>query len=73
MSVTGLVEAPREIAKCEDCYLPYQNFGMDVTVPNDQWTELTGYTDGEGLLCGPCIIQRGIENEKYGVARLRFE
>ncbi len=73
MAVTGLVETWQKIAKCEDCHLLYQNFGMDVTIPNDQWTELTGYTDGEGLLCGACIIQRGIENEKYGVARLRFE
>ncbi len=58
-------------AKCEDCDLPYQDFSMDVTIPDEQWTELTGYTNGEGLLCGMCIIQRGAE--KYIVARLRFE
>ncbi len=57
--------------KCEDCRLPYRLFPMDVTIPNEQWTELTGYTDGEGILCGGCIIQRG--TEKYIVARLRFE
>jgi hypothetical protein len=56
---------------CEDCGLAYQDFPMDVTIPNDQWTELTGYTDGEGILCGGCIIQRG--TEKYIVARLKFE
>jgi hypothetical protein len=44
---------------------------MDVTLPNEQWTVLTGYTDGEGILCGACIIQRAVG--KYIVARLRFE
>ncbi len=56
---------------CEDCGLLYQDFPMDVTIPNDQWIELTGYTDGEGILCGACIIQRG--TKKYIVARLKFE
>ncbi len=57
--------------KCEDCGLLYQDFPMDVTIPNDQWVVLTGYTDGEGILCGSCIIQRGVG--KYIVARLSFE
>ncbi len=56
---------------CEDCGLPDQDFPMDVTIPNEQWTVLTGYTDGEGILCGTCIIQRAVG--KYIVARLRFE
>ena len=59
------------IVRCEDCDLPYQDFPMDVTVPDDQWIELTGYADGEGILCGACIIQRGVG--KYIAARIRFE
>ena len=55
--------------KCEDCGLPYPDFPMDVSVSNEQWTELTGYTD-EGFLCGACIIQRGVG--KYIAAELKF-
>lgn len=57
--------------KCEDCGLLYQDFPMDVTIPDKQWIELTGHKEGDGILCGACIILRGAE--KYGVARLRFE
>jgi len=59
------------VVACEDCGLLYQDFPMDVTIPNEQWAVLTGYRDGEGILCGACIIQRGVG--KYIVARLRFE
>ncbi len=64
-------EADVQGGGCEDCGLLYHDFPMDVTIPDDQWIELTGYIEGEGILCGACIIQRG--KEKYGVARLRFE
>ena len=60
-----------QTVSCEDCSLPYQDFPMDITIPDNQWTEITGYTEGEGILCGACIIQRAVG--KYGVGRLRFE
>ncbi len=59
--------------KCEDCGLLYQDFPMDITLPDNQWIELTGYVDGEGILCGWCIIKRAANKNKYVAGRLRFE
>lgn len=57
--------------KCEDCGLLYQDFPIEVTVTSEQWIELTGYREGEGILCGACIVSRG--SRKYAVGRLFFE
>ena len=61
---------PDEV-KCEDCGLLYQDFPIEVTVSHEQWAELTGYIEGEGILCGVCLLSRGAE--KYVIARLWFE
>ncbi len=46
---------------------------MDVTIPDAQWIELTGYVNGEGILCGACLIIRAAKLNKYVAGRLRFE
>lgn len=61
------------IVKCEDCGALYQNLPMDVVLPNAQWAEITGYTEGEGILCVACILIRGSKTKKYVVAKLKFE
>ena len=69
--MTTETDIQQTTVKCEDCGLLYQDFPMDVTVPDEQWVTLTGYTEGEGILCGSCIILRG--SKKYVAARLKFE
>jgi hypothetical protein len=43
-------------AKCLDCGLDYDQFGMDTQVPRAQW--LTIHPDEGGLLCATCIVRR---------------
>ena len=52
-------EAPSlSVLSCEDCGLPYDQFGLDTTLPNDQW--LLIHPSGEsGVLCATCIARRG--------------
>lgn len=64
---------PSAIGDCEDCGLLYQDFPMDITIPDSQWIELTGYVNKEGILCGWCIIKRAANLNKYVAGRLRFE
>ena len=45
------------MCSCEDCGLPYKEFGLDMTLPNDQWLMI--HPDGYGgLLCATCIARR---------------
>lgn len=41
---------------CSDCGLPYEEFGLDATLPLSQWRELT--PDSAPLLCANCICKR---------------
>ena len=52
-------EAPiLSVLSCEDCGLSYDQFGLDTTLPNDQW--LLIHPSGEGgVLCATCIARRG--------------
>jgi len=44
-------------ANCKDCGLLYQEFGIDTTLPDNQW--LTIHPEGRGgLLCANCIVKR---------------
>jgi hypothetical protein len=52
--------------KCQDCGVSYQ---VDILIPDELWKELTGKSDGSGLLCGGCIISR-IEALGYSAWRL---
>lgn len=43
---------------CRDCGLPYEQFGLDVSAPQQQWNLI--HPEGEGgLLCANCIVRRG--------------
>jgi len=41
--------------ECRDCLLPYINFDLDTTLPDDQWREVS---KGVDLLCANCIVKR---------------
>ena len=42
---------------CSDCGLLYEEFGLDMTLPDDQWLMI--YPKGlSGLLCANCIAKR---------------
>jgi hypothetical protein len=55
-----------------DCGMPYAHFPMDVVVPDDQWTQITGRTDGGGVLCVACIVRRASKLPGIRVAKLTF-
>lgn len=43
-------------AKCLDCGLSYDEFGMDLLLPRYQWLMIHPAEDG--LLCALCIVRR---------------
>lgn len=56
------------MAKCDDCGLPYEEFGIDTTLPNNQWSLI--YTEGYGLLCANCIVKRAAKIPGIIAARM---
>lgn len=71
-------EHEKELAACEDCGLPYGEFPLDVVIPGEQWEQLTGYVEGEGLLCPTCIVKRAAkivkpDGSQYITGKLVFE
>ncbi len=44
------------MADCMDCGLDYEDFGLDMTLPREQWL-LIHPADG-GLLCANCMVRR---------------
>lgn len=58
-------------ANCADCGLPYEDFGIDTTLPNLQWKELT--PDGVSLLCANCICKRAAKMPNVLAARTVIE
>lgn len=45
---------------CIDCGIDYGDFGVDITLPNAQWTVIC---PEDGLLCGTCIAKRALKIE----------
>ena len=40
---------------CIDCDLPYEDFPLDTTLPDEQWAMIAKQED---LLCANCIVKR---------------
>ncbi len=58
------------MAACIDCGLPYSEFGLDTTLPDEQWLAI--HPEGlHGILCANCIVRRAAEIE--GVIAIRAE
>lgn len=45
------------LGACEDCLLPYEQFPLDVVLPDADWLRIHPTGDG-GLLCARCIATR---------------
>ena len=43
-------------AECVDCGKLYSNFGLDMTLSDEQWLLIS--PDREGILCASCIVKR---------------
>ena len=56
---------------CDDCGKPYEEFGLDTTLSNNQWHEIT--VDGVSLLCANCIVKRAAYLPGAIAARLVIE
>lgn len=65
--------AQENILRCMRCGLAYQDFPIDVVVPDEQWAAISERHDGSGVMCGTCIIARGSALPGVTVARLQFE
>lgn len=59
-------------ACCEDCSLPYQDFGADTTLSNEQWSMIHPESE-EGLLCANCIVKRASSLSGIIAARMELE
>ena len=57
--------------KCLDCDLPYTEFGLDMTLPNEQWLMI--HPDNGGLLCANCIVKRVERLPRTIAIRARIE
>ncbi len=65
-----------DVLRCEDCGLPYRELGLDIVLPDQQWTEIHPEGFG-GVLCANCIAKRArkagatvllcwLDNVEYG-------
>lgn len=53
----GGMEEERQLGcSCRECGLPYEDLGLDITLPDDQWLMI--HPEGGGILCGSCIAKR---------------
>ena len=43
-------------AKCADCGKPYDDFGLDMVLSDEQWLMI--FPQKNGLLCANCIVNR---------------
>jgi len=59
-------------AECIDCGIPYEEFGLNMTLPDEQW--LLIHPEGlHGLLCANCIARRAEKLEGSISIRAKIE
>lgn len=51
--------------KCCDCELPYNEFGVDLVLPDQVWKILS---NGDNILCANCICKR-LKHYQYHVCK----
>lgn len=57
---------------CGDCGLPYDEFGIDTTLSNNQWAII--HPEGRGgLLCANCMVKRASHLPGIIAARMVLE
>jgi hypothetical protein len=62
--------APVALA-CADCGLLYENFPLDMTIPDDQWLLIFGRSGG--VLCACCIVTRAAKLPSVVAVRAQIE
>lgn len=62
-----------DVLRCLGCGLPYQDFALDVLVPDEVWAAISGRSDGSGVMCAACIVEHGAKLPGVSVAKLVFE
>lgn len=67
---TSELVAEYDSSHCADCGARYP-FGMDITLPDDQWELINGGPNG--LLCGSCIARRAAKLPAAIAIRARIE
>ena len=63
----------KPVCRCMSCGLDYDDFLMDVNIPDDQWKLLTGRQDGAGIMCVWCLIERAVSTKKFTWAYMEFK
>jgi len=59
--------------RCFGCGKPYDEFPLDVVLPDEQWELVSGRTDGSGVLCANCILERAAKLPGITVAMMVLE
>lgn len=57
--------------KCLDCRKPYKSFGLDMTLPDDQWRMI--HDSEGGLLCANCMVARASKLKGAVAVRAKIE
>ena len=60
------------VLKCEDCGLPYQDFGLDSTLSHEQWAMIHPKGEG-GLLCANCMVSRASHIDGAVAMRMQID
>lgn len=66
-------EAKQLAPACMDCGLPYASFGIDTTLPDDQWLMINRKGGFNGLLCANCMVRRASKLPGIIAARMTLE
>lgn len=62
-----------EPLRCFGCGKPYKDFPLDIVLPDNQWADIAERTDGGGVLCAGCIIERASKLPGITVAKMVLE
>jgi len=57
------------VAECKDCGKPYETFGLDIYLNDEDWEKIQPEKDG--LLCANCIVKRA--SKIMGVIVIKME
>lgn len=68
-----LSTAPDAEVACLGCGRSYTSFPLDVLVSDDVWQKISGRTDGGGVMCAGCIVERAAQLPGVTVAYLRLD
>jgi hypothetical protein len=65
------LERVEDRLRCSDCRLPYSEFPLDTTLPDEQWLRINEGNPG-GVLCAACIVRRASRLPGAAAVRARI-